>query len=274
MILTRKVQARPKDSTADNETYYPWVSVRFGDGQLQDTINAFNALVKAIESRTRLPRDLEEHQSPIIEEHVLDNTNIPRNCFARAFLSKARRPNFTFIAPGLTLPNPETFGSDNVFSIITDKFYIKTTPPIRILEAKGHVNSADTATPPFDLPYDRLGPVPCGLYVPNADLTSDNIQEASARLVLPFTLGSNSYARKSDTSRFHNTVDLYQPGFNTFSGDWITCVRLVRVFDSWRNNIESGEWQVDPDGVMDDITKFKDADTEQGWERYYLTPDW
>jgi hypothetical protein len=86
--------------------------------------------------------------------------------------------------------------------------------------------------------------------------------------------GTNSYARKSDTSRFCNAVDLYQPGFNAFSGDWTTCVRLSRVFDSWRRDVESGEWRVSLDGVMDDIAKFRDADTEEKWERYYLAPDW
>jgi hypothetical protein len=274
LIHAGKIQARPKDATADNEIYHPWVSVRFSDGELQDTINAFDDLVKAIESRINTTPDLDGQQSPIIEEHVLDNTNIHRDCFARAFLSKARRPNFTFVAPGISLLDPDTFGSDNVFPIITDEYYTKTTPPIRILEAKGYDNSADTANPPFGLPYNKLRHVPCGLYIPNAALTSDTVEEASARLVLPFRLGNNNYARKFDTSKFYNAVDLYQPGFNAFSGDWITCVRLMRVFDSWRQNVESGEWKVGPDGVMDDINKFKDADTEQGWERYYLAPDW
>jgi hypothetical protein len=144
--------------------------------------------VEAIEARRNVPPDVGEHQSPIIEENVLNNTNIPRDCFARAFLSKARRPNFTSIAPGISLPNPEAFGSDNVFPTITDEFHSKTIPPIRILEAKGHVSSADTVTPPYDLPYNKLRRVPCGLYIPNADLTSDNIEEASARLILPFLL--------------------------------------------------------------------------------------
>jgi hypothetical protein len=274
MIHAGKVQARPKNTTADNEIYYPWVSSRFSDGQLQDTINAFDGLVKAIESRVNAAPDLERQQSPIIEEHVLDNTNIPQDCFARAFLSKARRTNFTFVAPGISLPNPETFGADNVFPTITDEYHTKIIPLIRILDTRGYVSATDTATAPFDLPYNKLRHVQCGLYIPNAALTSDTVEEASARLVLPFRLGNNNYARKSDTSRFHNAVDLYQPGFNAFSGNWSTCVRLVRIFESWKNNIESGEWQVGPDGVMDDIARFKDADTEQGWGNYYLTPDW
>jgi hypothetical protein len=274
MIHAGKVQARPKHTTADIEIYHPWVSVRFSDGQLQDTIYAFNGLVEAIEARRNVPPDVGEHLSPIIEKNVLDNTNIPRDCFARAFLSKARRPNFTFIAPGISFPKPEAFGSDNIFPTITDEFHTKTIPPIRILDARGHMSSADTTTPPFALPYNNLPLVPCGLYIPDTDLGSDNIEEASARLVLPFLLGKNSYARKSDTSRFCNAVDLYQPGFNAFSGDWTTCVRLSRVFDSWRCNVESGEWRVGTDGVRDDIAKFGDADTEEKWERYYLAPDW
>jgi hypothetical protein len=274
MIHVKKIQAMPKGTTADNEIYHPWVSVWFSDAQLEDTINAFNGLVKAIESGVNAPSSLGNHQGQIIEDYVLDNTNIPRDCFARAFLSKARRPNFTFVAPGISLPDPDTFGSDNVIPIITDEFHTKTVPPIRILDAKGHLSSADTAAPPFDLPYNKIRHVPCGLHIPNADLMSDTVEEASARLVLPFRLGNNNYAWKSDTSRFYNAVDLYQPGFNAFSGDWLTCVRLIRVFDSWRHNVESGEWQVGPDGVIDDINKFKDADTEQRWERYYLAPDW
>jgi hypothetical protein len=134
MILAGKVQARPKGTTADNEIYYPWVSVRFSDGQLQDTINAFNGLVEAIESRANLTPDLGEHQSPIIEEHILDSTNIPQDCFARAFVTKARRPDFTFVAPGISLPNPETFGAHNVFPTITDEYHIRIIPPIRFLK--------------------------------------------------------------------------------------------------------------------------------------------
>lgn len=106
---------------------------------------------------------------------------------SRAFLSIARRPKFNFIAPGISLPDPEAFGSDNVLPSITNESYPKTIPPIHILDAKGYVNSADT-TPPFGPPGDKLSPVPCGLYIPNTELTSDTIEEASARLVLPFIL--------------------------------------------------------------------------------------
>ncbi|KAJ5875576.1 uncharacterized protein N7473_012923 [Penicillium subrubescens] len=39
---------------------------------------------------------------------------------------------------------------------------------------------------------------------------------------------------------------------------------------NWAERVESGDWEVDENGVTGGIEKFKDADTPEHWKKYYI----
>lgn len=45
---------------------------------------------------------------------------------------------------------------------------------------------------------------------------------------------------------------------------------LVDVLESWRGIVERGDWQIDENGVAGSIDVWREADTEDKWERYVI----
>jgi hypothetical protein len=44
----------------------------------------------------------------------------------------------------------------------------------------------------------------------------------------------------------------------------------TKILESWAERVEMGDWQVDEDGVVGGIDKFKEADTEEHWREYFI----
>lgn len=63
-------------------------------------------------------------------------------------------------------------------------------------------------------------------------------------------------------------ADLYWPGYQPFreTGEH----RIVRVLESWLGMVERGDWKIDQAGVAGGIDAWKEADTEEGWEKYMI----
>lgn len=112
----------------------------------------------------------------------------------------------------------------------------------------------------------------------------DNRFEDEFQFILPFGIGANGYARKSDGSRFNTEVtsryllehsepgntlaDLYRPGYQPFED--FREHRLVTLLESWRERVESGDWSVGERGVEGTMDVWREADTEHGWAKYVL----
>jgi hypothetical protein len=67
---------------------------------------------------------------------------------------------------------------------------------------------------------------------------------------------------------------LYQPGqaMITFADDYVGygMLRLELLLKSWTSMIENGHWEVDENGVIGGIEKFKEADTQGKWKLYWI----
>ena len=83
-------------------------------------------------------------------------------------------------------------------------------------------------------------------------------------------IGSNGFARgvPFKRARFPGTErpdQLYQEDlFGGYSGylPWdLRSSYLHKVLESWAERVEMGDWQVDQDGIVGGIDKFKEADT-------------
>ncbi|KAL5341652.1 hypothetical protein BJX70DRAFT_358512 [Aspergillus crustosus] len=105
------------------------------------------------------------------------------------------------------------------------------------------------------------------------------------RLELPFSIGANSWARQSSGEPFgwdlftwypkpkDKTSELYQSGSQTGFTD-LRRVQIHKVLNNWAERIEAGDWLVNEDGVMGGIGKFRQADTERHWEKYWIPLSW
>ena len=114
---------------------------------------------------------------------------------------------------------------------------------------------------------------------------SHNSFEDEATLVLPFRIGAQGYARKSDGARFgentqnaedvqpHDTfADVYQPGHQPFTE--MHAVRLIWILQNWLGIVQSGDWEVDAEGVVGGVDEWRKADTEDSWENFVIPITW
>jgi hypothetical protein len=292
MIRAGNVQAVEVNVEVTNSKFDPRANVPYSESILQDSIQAFDDLVEAIESRM--------HDAPhksrsigMVDEDVLQGSGIPAG-FAYEFIRQVQRPSFKFIAPRLVIQiaitlsdqpffdiapkppngeNDETLGIQPILLFRSDQYY--TAPP------NSDIFGSDL---PFSWPYSQVTQCPSGLYLAPVDRERSNAFEDECKFVLPFGVGSHGFARLSDGTRFgENTEDeeveprdtfgdLYQPGYRPFSE--IHGVRLVKVLRSWKKTVERGDWHIDGQGVGGDMDEWRKADTEQSWNKFVVPIDW
>lgn len=312
MIEAGKVQAVTKDIQPINEKHDPWIMVPYSQRQLNDTVKAFNRLADAIESRifnegqqldTQKPLNSEINpDSYLLSEDELEAAGIPQG-FAHSFLTKARRPNFRYIAPGLSIPTSESIKSQPFSSIKrppgwdgAEDFPHEIYPILLFPSSELYETWRDpTLVPqfanqyrPFHWPYNELKSYTAGLYFTPTDRVSIYEFEDSVNMVLPYPIGGFGYARTADGARFGENkeqkgvagyvqgggtfADLFQLGYNPFGT--MHYVQLEKVLDLWTELVESGEWKIGKDGVQDTINKWKDADTYYKWNKYVVPNSW
>lgn len=268
-----------KDRNYHNDRFDPWEFVPYNDVMVEENIDAFNCLVEAIEARmppTANSTEAEEVVHPLVDESVLRTIGLPQR-FAYEFLRRARCPRFRMIAPGLeVLPTP-TFSDQPFRSYLSS--HASEIPPILLFRSKSNytdktIKDYRTGEPRGCLfPHNgRITTYPAGFYLHR---TSTMKAEDECRFILPFGIGANGYARRSDGSMFGDRderqdsyVDLYHPGHQPF--EEIHEQNLIDVLKSWRGMVERGDWQVDGNGVAGDMDVWKEADSKENWENYVI----
>jgi hypothetical protein len=108
MMNFGKIQAAD-DSFQGLEKNNPWICHHWNHLMVQETADASNALVERIETRMRDQGfSVPDISEPFLPDSVIDALGIPPG-FARLFIAKARRPAFTYIATGLSVPTIPSF---------------------------------------------------------------------------------------------------------------------------------------------------------------------
>jgi hypothetical protein len=270
---------RVKGRNYCNDRFEPWEFVPYNSVMLEENINAFNRLVETIEAR--MPpmantTEAEEDVHGLVDESVLQTIGLPQR-FAYDFVRRARRPRFQMIAPGLEVLSTSTFPDQPFRSYLPSS--APDVPPILLFRSKS--NYTDKTTPdyitgePIAQPFpglDRITTYPAGLYLcPTSTMNAED----ECLFILPFGIGANGHARKSDESRYgerkegkDSHFDLYRPGYQPFEEHHEQS--LVDILESWRGMVERGDWQIDEHGVAGGIDVWREADSEGKWEKYVI----
>ncbi|KAI1074384.1 hypothetical protein F5B20DRAFT_574100 [Whalleya microplaca] len=289
MVQIKKIIASQDE--APNEKFGPWTWQPYSEAQVDSTVVAFERLAATIEERMAAGHQLHPSEGPLLSDEQLDAASVPRHCFIRSFLTRARRPHFKMIAPGLEIPHdPTTFIDNQKFTVMAaSSEYGIIIPPVLVFA------SAERLVVDLDAPnqYVSFNPfckvfkdgvsrgdrsILVGLYSESVERFSVDNAEEGFRFLLPFrfhNLGQTHGSRMSDGRLLTDgsIAELFQHGFRTFGGEWWRAQRLETLFDHWRHLVETGVWTVDSNGVLGGIDVFRDAGTH-GSNGYFISPSW
>ncbi|KFY27178.1 hypothetical protein V493_03665, partial [Pseudogymnoascus sp. VKM F-4281 (FW-2241)] len=287
MIQLGKITATAEET--DCEKFGMWAWHSYGEAQVDSAVAAFDRLVETIESRMPGESLRPAREGPLFSDKNLDAASIPKSCFVRGLLTRARVPRFEFIAPGLLVPHDrEAFVASQVFTTLVsspDEYGNSemTVPPVLLfratdLTANFNCNDRYISLNPFCDPYSVSNGnhyVPAGLYSESAKRSVIDYAEEGFRLILPFAMrGGEDGARKSNGEALRKgaVADLFQHGFKPFGGESWRAQRLEKLFGKWTELVESGVWDVDEKGVAGTVGRLGNADWG-AWKDYYIKPD-
>jgi hypothetical protein len=304
LLRLGKITASPRDTPAlfGSEKIGPWEWRPYSEAQVAACVGEWDRLCGAIEARvvlllppastaaTTTTNAAELEPEPLLSPATLDAASVPEPCFARAFLTRARRPQFRCIAPGLLLPPQDApeFAAAQPFTRLPRAPHV--IPPVCLFStARGEREANLTGSlSPFcnsfraesaDSPIPSQ--VPAGVYSESVERNAFDNAEEGFWLLLPYGLEGNIWdasagARKSDGSsvRRGQVADLFQHGYKPFGGDYYRPQRLERLLDCWRRLVDEGVWSVGPQGVEGTIDTFREADTAARRSDYIISPTW
>lgn len=306
LIFLGKVVAEHPDAPRrfDAERFGPWDWRPYGDAQVDKCVAAWDRLCEAIEARVSTADNTGNtnnddndnststtSSAPLVPPAALDAASVPDPGFARAFLTSARRPCFSRIAPGLVLPPTDTaaFAALQPFTDLP-RSSAHAIPPVCLFpaapeERERHLVELTRTTNPFFV-EDFCSEIPmrvgAGVYSEAVERSDfDDHSEEGFRLLLPFRFrddGQGAGARRSDGSPVgsepgNDAGDLFQHGYKPFGGDSHRPQRLERLFDCWRGLVDDGVWAVGMDGVQGTLDTFGEAGSER-CRHYYIPPSW
>ncbi|CAG7989856.1 unnamed protein product [Penicillium salamii] len=274
---------------------FPWEIHQHTPMDVEKAVSAFTRLLDAIEIRlpplTHSFDDCGQSISLPYPKAAIEASSIEGASFLEHFLLNLpiRHLNFRYIAPGIQLQNSTEFTNQPLAhrghdcGIPSLDSTDQTTPHPLLLFRGERDNKSPWNQPGLIYSPDRdTKNIPSGLYIEPADEYFNWESGNQTRLLLPFNIGSNGFARSSNGVPFKNARfsgieqpdQLYQEDlFSGYSGylPWDSrSSYLHKVLESWAERVEMGDWEVDQDGVMGGIDKFKEADTEEHWREYVI----
>lgn len=190
-------EALPQNRVAQD----PWVEVPYSEVILNETIDTFNQLVQAVETRmpnTAVTKEKENHTG-LIDEQALKATQLAPG-FIRDFLRRARRPNFEFIAPGLSVPDPSAFVEQPFWSSLTDPAFRDHDdyphPPLLLFTSSHPYTSSTIRTNPPTNSWSSLLQASLHIYKQAA-----NIRGYIGGIPLAYSGISTHWAREAEKAR-------------------------------------------------------------------------
>lgn len=263
MIERRKVAVMHKDlgkgpdpaSGVCLDMKEPWGWASWTKADLEDALEAWNDLIGAISDRLPEPRPDPLSRSSLFEVDDLRAAEIEEGSFAWEFYTKACKPYFQFLGPGLQPASREQLLSRPFRSVWESQ---NPRPglgspeifPLPILLGSQLANSW------VDSYQYEVGPVAWGLYLDILhSRTLSCPYEDATRLVLPYELDEATSARNLDGKPAVGNAELYQIGQNPFETNRAT-TQLWQMLKNFTAHVDSEEWRVDANGVSEPATVF------------------
>ncbi|BCS26962.1 uncharacterized protein APUU_60010A [Aspergillus puulaauensis] len=205
---------------------------------------------------------------PWLDPASLTQQNVlPPSTFAHEFPAAIAhmKVQFRYVAPGLRFPT--------VSEILDQPITDFETPPV----------ICDQPVPDTHIPHWTDQDFPAGFYTHPVVQEPPLCYSNGSHLALPFGVGKQRHARKSNREPFgrddrdfqpgprNEHAGLYQPGLPDGFGEHHD-VQIDKVLRKWAERVESRDWDVDQDGVVGGIDQFREADTEEHWDKYWIPP--
>lgn len=259
----------------DEDREWRWRVEEFTAAELDGALEAWGGFVACVEEKMSSLEAGEREKGegdgdelePLVSRTVLDAyPAIPP--FARAFLARAKKPRFRYVAPGLRVPDKafihrvgrELQERHPAASLTTPRFLLFPwrAPGVPLLSQ----DDADRWRLPGG--RSRILDGRAGLY-----LDADGIHAHAAILLLPFSIGEKGNVTKGDGFKVERAGQdvLYQHGMcNPFVPGHGTPLAAVLV--NWWEQVGNGDWAVDGEGVVGGEELWMRADEEEGAEEF------
>lgn len=205
---------------------------------LEEAVSAWEALLEAIHQRmpTGAPTTL-KLKDPLPAE-LVDEYEIA--FFAKGFLKAAKRPPFTFVAPGLT-----TFTDKPFSTIMNDQDPQFPTMSMVFPAAFSVQNIPKTPRPPENVPLDQ--------------------PDGRGEVVVAVSTGlyTNPWQPTVDCAVLVTAESRRQPGTRGIELPWgnIRDLTFTEMFNQWTKYVKDGVWEINEDGVSTPHSWFTDPDT-------------
>jgi len=270
----RKIEGPERDPATGAKRHQdgnePWTMVPWAAKDLEETLELWGKVVESIEQKMGVIAG--EQSNALLDTGTLDAAHIPAG-FTRELLSRARRPRFRFVAPGLQVPTKEDFTSQPFIDALRGTENDDMIPPIRLFCSDATLIATVSMKDllwfrAFGYWSDTRGAeCPCGLYLTPCQRSYRYPQEDGCSLILPFKF-EDGWAKQSDFTAADLHDNLLQSGINPYNDGHP--IQLQGFLENVYWNVKSGCWSVDENGVAGGLDKWKDADTEQGWSSYFV----
>lgn len=263
---------------------------------MKDVDKSFCALKRLLDSiearRPTTPSNAGDNERISLswsDPSTLDALGLLPGTFARDFCTRSAKLfpiGFRYIAPGIRIQSPQELTSSVLHHAPGTPHLLP--PPILLFrvdclpvssQIPPHIEYAESAFSSC-LGYPAIPP---GLYLSNYELLNHTFTNG-CRLVLPFGIGAAGWARLSDHEGLYvqDWSDAPQPRDvcdNLYQSGYTGCgpqreVQLHKILNSWADRVETGDWVIGKDGVCGGIEKFQEADTPEGWKKYWVPLSW
>ncbi|KAH0032614.1 hypothetical protein KCU78_g2606, partial [Aureobasidium melanogenum] len=156
----------------------PWIVQPYTKAVLERCLQIWNSLIQAIEDRMPRPPDNDTIvEYGLANEQMLDLAGVTKE-FTKQILLRARRPRFTFIAPGLRLPTSKEFTEQPFKGIMTIQNDPQTRQTMPTLILRG--DDSCKASKHFPRPYEES--VPTGLYLADCTAIGTTLDQLDLKL--------------------------------------------------------------------------------------------
>ncbi|KAL2860035.1 hypothetical protein BJX68DRAFT_224198 [Aspergillus pseudodeflectus] len=244
----------------------PWMMNPYSKTDVSKAVAALRRLITAIESRMGETTTTTKPEIPLPwhDPVTLNQAFIPPDSFAHVFLSAVSTwtVRFRYLAPGIRFPTIAEFLDQGVGELEYPGGCSLRVFQMDPEEGQGGAGGQNMRSR--------------GLFIDNVVTRHPEYFANGSSLRLPFAIGRNRKARMSNGEliRVRDHDSLYQQAWLSNGIDHGHSVQIHKVLDSWAERVEQGDWVVGEDGVQGGVGKFREADTEEHWRKYWIPLSW